>query len=109
MCGRAMDLSEIRHPRERLVLFLSAVANLAIVAGVAAAILLAPGWLDSHPRAAGVVQRVQGAALAGMLLLPALAFLRVRELHRHGFLELDPGLAPHAGRSAVDSPAGSGP
>jgi hypothetical protein len=70
------ERDRIRHPRERLVLVLSALANLAIVAAVVAALLLAPEWLEAHPRLHTAAQRVQTAAVLAVLVLPALAFLR---------------------------------
>jgi hypothetical protein len=72
----AADLDHIRHPRERPILLLSAVANLAIVAAVVAALVLAPDWLEAHPRVHSAVQRVRTAAAVAVLILPVLAFLR---------------------------------
>lgn len=71
-----IDLARVRHPLERRVVLLSAVANLAIVAAAIAAILLAPGWLSVHPRAALLVKRVQLAAVALVVLVPLLSLLR---------------------------------
>lgn len=73
----AIDLSEVRHPHERRILLLSVAANLAIVGAAVAVVLLAPGWLSSHPRAAAAVARVRLVALAAILALPLLGFLRV--------------------------------
>ncbi|WP_242352237.1 MULTISPECIES: hypothetical protein [Anaeromyxobacter] len=75
--GRVIDLSQVRHPHERRILLLSAAANLALVAGAVAAILLAPEWLSAHPQAARLVRRVQAAAVLALLLVPALGFLRL--------------------------------
>ena len=75
--GRIIDLSRVRHPRERRVLILSAAANLALVAAAVTAILLAPAWLSAHPHTAQLVRRVQLAAVAAVLLAPALGFLRL--------------------------------
>lgn len=71
-----LDLSLVRHPRERRTTLLSAAANVAIIAGAVAAILLAPEWLSAHPRAAQLVRRVQVAAVAAIFVVPALGFLR---------------------------------
>jgi hypothetical protein len=70
------ERGDIRHPRERKVLLLSALANLAIVAAVVAALMFAPDWLKAHPRVHAAAQRVQTAAVLAVLLLPAVAFLR---------------------------------
>ncbi|WP_242342806.1 M48 family metallopeptidase [Anaeromyxobacter terrae] len=75
--GRVIDLSQVRHPRERRVLLLSAAANLALVAAAVAAILLAPDWLSAHPQAAQLVRRVRGAAVVAVLIVPAMGFLRL--------------------------------
>ncbi|ABS26908.1 M48 family metallopeptidase [Anaeromyxobacter sp. Fw109-5] len=77
MGAASIDLSQVRHPRERRVVILSVAANLAIVAAAVAVILLAPGWLSSHPRAAAAMARVRLVALAAVLVLPLLGFLRL--------------------------------
>jgi hypothetical protein len=74
---RPIDLSQARHPRERRILILSAAANFALIAAAIAAVMLAPGWLSAHPQAARLVRRVQLAALAAIVLLPVLGFLRL--------------------------------
>jgi len=73
---RNAERDQIRHPGERLILLLSALANLAIVAAVVAALLLAPDWLKAHPRVQAVAQRVRGAVVLAVVVLPALSFLR---------------------------------
>lgn len=75
--GRAIDLSQVRHPRERPVLLLSSAANLALIAAAVTAILLAPTWLSAHPNVAQLVRRIQLAAVAAIIVVPALGFLRV--------------------------------
>lgn len=75
--SRIVDPSQARHPRERRTLVLSAVANLALIAAAVGAILLAPGWLSVHPRAAQLVHRIQVAAVVVVLLVPALGLLRL--------------------------------
>lgn len=71
------DLARVRHPSERRIMIASAAANLAVVAVAVAVILLAPDWLSEHPRAAQLVRRVQIAAVAAILVVPALGFLRL--------------------------------
>jgi hypothetical protein len=71
-----LDLAKVRHPRERAVLWMSVLANVGVVAGVAAVVYLAPEWIASHGRVSGLVDRVRLAAIAVLLLLPALALLR---------------------------------
>jgi hypothetical protein len=72
----ALDLSRIRHPLERRVLFLSALANLALVGAAITVVLLAPEWLHAHPRAATVVARIRGALVVVLVFVPGLAFVR---------------------------------
>jgi hypothetical protein len=72
----ALDLSRVRHPLERRVLFLSALANLALLGAAVTVVLLAPGWLHAHPRAATVVARIRGALIVVLVLVPGLAFVR---------------------------------
>jgi len=73
---RNVELERIRHPRERRVLLLSALANAGMVAAVVAALLLAPDWLAAHPRIQRLAQRVQTVAIVAVLILPAITFLR---------------------------------
>ncbi len=73
----AIDLSAVRHPHERRIVLLSTAANLALIAAAIAAILLAPAWLSAHPRAALRAHRIPLAAIAAVLVLPALGFLRL--------------------------------
>jgi hypothetical protein len=72
----ALDLSHVRHPLERWVLILSALANLALLGAAVTVVLLAPGWLHAHPRAATLVSRIRGAVIVVLVLVPVLAFVR---------------------------------
>ncbi len=73
---RNAELERIRHPRERRVLLLSALANAGIVAGVIAALVLAPDWLAAHHRIQQLAERVRTVAIVAVLILPAVTFLR---------------------------------
>ena len=72
-----IDLTKIRHPHERLVVSLSVLGNAAIVAFAAALVYFAPEWLSSHGRVSRLVDEVRLAAVAVILLLPALGLLRL--------------------------------
>ena len=72
-----IDLAKIRHPHERLVVSLSVVTNVAIVAGAAALVYFAPEWLSSHGHVSRLVNEIRLAGVAAILLLPAVAFLRL--------------------------------
>jgi hypothetical protein len=75
--ARVTEVAQVRHPLERRIVLLSAAVNVALVGAAVAAILLAPGWLSAHPHAAQLIKRIQIAAVAAVLLLPALGFLRL--------------------------------
>jgi len=75
MRGNA-ELERIRHPRERRVLLLSALANAGMVAAVIAVLVLAPDWLAAHRRIQEVAQRVRTVAIVAVLVLPGVTFLR---------------------------------
>jgi hypothetical protein len=71
-----LDLANVRHPWERVVFALSMLANAAVIAGAATLVYLAPEWLPGRPRVSALVDRVRLAAVAAIILLPALGFLR---------------------------------
>jgi hypothetical protein len=73
---RNPELERIRHPRERGILLLSALANAAIVAAVVAALVLAPEWVAAHPRIQQVALRVRTVIIVAVLILPGITFLR---------------------------------
>lgn len=71
-----IDLQRARHPSERRVLALSALANLALIAAAISVVLLSPAWLSAHAQAARLVNQVRLAAVAALLLLPVVGLLR---------------------------------
>ena len=72
-----LNLAEIRHPREHVVLALSAAANVAVVAVAAAVVYLAPEWAAGHGRVTALVQRLRLAVIAAILILPFVSLLRL--------------------------------
>jgi hypothetical protein len=76
MQSGTLDLAKVRHPWERVVLSLSVLANAALIAGVAAIAYLAPEWLSARHRVSALVDHIRLAAVATILLLPVLGFLR---------------------------------
>ncbi len=71
-----LDLTKIRHPQERIVVLRSIVVNAALVAGAAAIVYVAPEWVSGHGRVSELLQRVRLAAVAVIVLLPAVVLLR---------------------------------
>jgi hypothetical protein len=72
-----LQLSKIRHPRERIVFLASVLANIGVIAGAALIIYSAPAWMSEHGRVSEILERVRLAAVAAILLLPVLGFLRL--------------------------------
>jgi hypothetical protein len=72
-----LDLAKIRHPRERTVFLLSALANVAVIAGAALLAYFLPEWLASHSRVTALVNRIRLAAVTAIVLLPLLGVLRL--------------------------------
>jgi hypothetical protein len=65
------------HPRERVVLLLSVIANLAIIAGVIVLLVLAPkAWMGEHPRLESLAKKVQAAAIIAVVVVPFVPILR---------------------------------
>jgi hypothetical protein len=65
------------HPRERIILVLSVLANLAIISGVIALLLLAPkDWMGAHPRLESLAKKVQAAAIIAVVVVPFVPMLR---------------------------------
>jgi hypothetical protein len=71
-----LDLSKVRHPRERRVLWLSVVANVAIAATAIAIVYFAPEWAAERAHVSALVDRIRLAAVAVILILPVLALVR---------------------------------
>jgi hypothetical protein len=91
-----LDLTKIRHPREREVLLRSILANAAVVVGAVALVYLAPEYLVGHTRAVRLIERIRVAVAAAIVLLPSLAFLRLGRwaAFRHNSVRLGPDQVP---------------
>ena len=71
-----LDLANIRHPWERVVFWLSVLANVSVIACAATLIYFVPEWLSTHARVSALVDRIRLAAIPVLLLLPLIGVLR---------------------------------
>src|SRR5438093_9583078 len=68
--------SRLRHPLEQPVFIASAILNLAILGLAILFIVLGTGWLKAYPRLAKQAGKIEGAAVAVVVMPAALVVLR---------------------------------
>ncbi|GAO01393.1 M48 family metalloprotease [Anaeromyxobacter sp. PSR-1] len=92
----ALDPESVRHPRERLVFWLSVLVNAAVGAAAIWLVYRAPGWLTGRPALSRLANELRVAGVATLALIPALAWLRHARWaeFREGSLQLGPDQLP---------------